>query len=162
MDTDSVSEEDMTRDESHILFLKEINPCVHIVKVWNKCDKNSMIKIGCQKNCELDRATAEGRHIYPVSAKEGIGIDTLAETIYSKLSALMPQPEELTPNLRQANLLEQAKNELEEFWLNANILPPDALAFHLEQTVTILAGITGEIVTEDIVNAIFENFCVGK
>ncbi len=52
--------------------------------------------------------------------------------------------------------------ELALFCANANTIPPDALATHLTQALVSLSEITGEITTEDIVNAVFSSFCVGK
>lgn len=141
----------LAKDKEHIKFLKEINPAAEILIVWNKCDRHHLKE-------DVDFAEA----MYPVSAKEGKGIDMLAKVMHKALSSSVSLSDELTPNLRQARLLEKAGEELSLFCANVSLVPPDALAFHLEQTVKILNEITGEIVTEDIVNAIFESFCVGK
>ncbi len=152
LDTNS----DLQKDREHFEFLAQVNPKASILQIWNKCDKVSFTEEMKQK---LSFVSSE---VYAISAKEGIGIDALAKAIHAKLAVDMPNSDELAPNLRQANLLEKARQELDIFCTVIGQVPPDALAFHLEQSIAILGEITGEIVKEEIVNSIFENFCVGK
>ncbi len=147
---------DLEKDKEHLGFLRKVNPKATVLQIWNKCDK-----IELTENIKKEMSMLSDE-IYPISAKEGKGIDDLARAMHSKLSLAMPDANELAPNLRQANLLERAREELNLFSVNIGLVPPDALAFHLEQSIALLGEITGEIVTEDIVNAIFESFCVGK
>ncbi len=142
---------DFTKDKEHIEFLTQINPKAKILLIWNKCDMKEPSKENTFESA-----------IYPVSAKEGKGIDELAKVVYTTLSSQIPKGDELAPNLRQAHLLEKANKELILFKENAFLVPPDALAIHLNEAVKLLGEITGEIVTEEVVNAIFSTFCVGK
>ncbi len=139
------------KDKEHLTFLEKINPNAKVLLIWNKCD---IIEVAGDAFPKFA--------VYPVSAKEGIGIDELAKKMYEILSAQIPLGDELAPNMRQAHLLGKAKEELELFHANALFVPPDALAIHLNEAVKLLGEITGEIITEEIVNSIFSNFCVGK
>ncbi len=151
LDTDS----NLEKDREHLEFLHKVNRRASILQIWNKCDKLE-ISSDTRKNL------SPYGNIYAISAKEGIGIDELAKAMHEILALTMPNSDELAPNLRQATLLEKASDELELFAQGVGIMPPDALAFHLDLSIRYLAEITGEIITEDIVNAIFSNFCVGK
>ncbi len=146
---------DLQKDREHFEFLRQVNPKAFILQIWNKCDKVLLSE-------EMKQKLPSSKELYEISAKEGIGIDALAKAIHAKLSVDMPSADELAPNLRQAHLLEKARNELDIFCTVIGQVPPDALAYHLEQSIAYLSEITGEIIKEDIVNSIFENFCVGK
>ncbi len=150
---------DLQIDKKHIEFLEEVNPKAKVLLVWNKCDiLPYSVENGNIKNFRKDLIEA----VCPISAKEGNGIDALAKSIHKALSVDGLSGDELAPNLRQAHLLEKAETELEQFLENAYAVPPDALAIHLAESVRVLGEITGEIVTEEIVNSIFSTFCVGK
>ncbi len=147
-------ESNMSKDKEHIEFLKEINPDAEILLIWNKCDIHKLV-------CNNNKLNINDE-IYAISAKEGIGIDELAKKIHIILSGQVCANNELAPNLRQSHLLQKAHKELSLFCENAKEIFPDALALHLNEATKALGEITGEFVTEDIVNAIFSTFCVGK
>ena len=60
---------------------------------------------------------------------------------------------------RHFDALVKAKGHLENC---LELMPPDILSIDLTSAWTVLGEITGQTVTEDIVNNIFEKFCVGK
>ncbi len=143
---------DLKNDQENLALLQDLNPEAQILLIWNKCDITPL-------NQDYKPLNQE---IYPISAKEGRGIDFLAEVIYTNLSSRLQGLNPLSPNLRQARLLAKSSEELDLFNKNSDSMPPDALALHISEAVNILGEITGEIITEDIVNSIFETFCVGK
>ncbi|MCA1944751.1 MAG: tRNA uridine-5-carboxymethylaminomethyl(34) synthesis GTPase MnmE [Desulfovibrio sp.] len=101
----------------------------------------------------------------PVSATTGQGLDRLVHTIAEHLAAAAPQPRpgELTPNLRQTMLLEQADHELAQLQADhAAGLPWDVLAVRLDAAAALLAELTGAITSQDILDQIFSSFCIGK
>ena len=66
-------------------------------------------------------------------------------------------------NIRHKNLItkaiesvEKAKHTLEEK------MPIDIVAVYIKEILEDLGTITGEFVTEDIINEIFSKFCLGK
>ncbi len=147
-------ESNFAKDKENIAYLKEINPSAKILLVWNKSDIQILDK--------EETFSIFSEKVYNVSAKFGTGIEDLAKVVHEELSQYVPKNDLLAPNIRQARILERANKELALFKLNSNSMPPDALALHLSEAVKILGEITGEILTEDIVNSIFESFCVGK
>lgn len=100
-----------------------------------------------------------------VSAKSGKNLDALAARIRERLleNAGQPDPDELVPNARQAQVLRQAEQELEGMEADAaQGVPYDLLGVRLETACNVLSGITGRITSEEVLNAIFDNFCIGK
>lgn len=99
---------------------------------------------------------------FPLSAKEGTGIDTLL----SELSSCIPQrtaSDILLTNVRHLKALEHTDNALMQVakGLSDN-LPADLLAVDLRDALYHLGTITGEVVTDEVLSTIFSRFCVGK
>lgn len=100
-----------------------------------------------------------------VSAKTGQGLDELCALLRGRLAggAREPEADELAPNARQAQAISQARGELlalaEETGLG---LPYDILALRLDAACRALAELTGDIAPDEVLNAIFSKFCIGK
>lgn len=106
-----------------------------------------------------------GFEVVEVSAKKGQGIDPLCARIRDRVlqGAGQPDPDELAPNARQAAVLASAGEELlmlEQDTMAA--IPYDLLGVRLETACDTLSGITGEITSNEILNSIFDSFCIGK
>jgi tRNA modification GTPase len=63
---------------------------------------------------------------------------------------------------RQKDLLLECAQSLRHVLDNASYVPLDALAVDLKDALDALGKITGEITTEEILDTLFGNFCVGK
>ncbi|HWR04917.1 MAG TPA: tRNA uridine-5-carboxymethylaminomethyl(34) synthesis GTPase MnmE [Humidesulfovibrio sp.] len=100
-----------------------------------------------------------------VSAKTGAGLDELCALLRGRLAggAREPEADEIAPNARQAQAIAQARGELlalaEETGLG---LPYDILALRLDAACRALAELTGDIAPDEVLNAIFSKFCIGK
>ena len=106
-----------------------------------------------------------GLETVTVSAKTGAGLDRLCARIRERVlrGAGQPDPDELAPNARQAAVLEKADAELAGLADDAGAgIPFDLLSVRLETACNELSGITGEIAANDVLNAIFDSFCIGK
>ncbi len=113
--------------------------------VYNKCDVSN--KKDVDSIC--------------ISAKQGIGIDTLCEKIADFASNYdVDESEPPITNMRQQELVIRAKSSLEN--IDFDFLPIDIILCELENAISILGEITGQNVSEDIIEAVFSNFCVGK
>ncbi|MGE4441881.1 MAG: tRNA uridine-5-carboxymethylaminomethyl(34) synthesis GTPase MnmE [Desulfomicrobium sp.] len=99
-----------------------------------------------------------------LSAKHGQGVSGLLAAI-RRMVAANGAPEEgaLVPNLRQHTALVRAVEELGLLLdeLSAG-LPYDILSVRLDTACAMLAEITGEITSEEVLNAVFDGFCIGK
>lgn len=100
-----------------------------------------------------------------VSAKSGQGLEELGQAIRQSVLAGQgePDPDEAVPNLRQAEILRKARAELLSMRQDASEgIPPDLLGVALETATTQLASLTGEITPSEVLNSIFDSFCIGK
>lgn len=102
----------------------------------------------------------------PVSAKQGLGLDSFCEKLHLALQSRGGSEAgtgDIAPNLRQARLLREALEELEQ--LTAALgqgYPPDILGVHLEAAAQCLAAVTGVLGNEEMLDSIFSSFCIGK
>lgn len=103
-----------------------------------------------------------------VSAKLGQGLDVLVAAARRHIldrrdGGGEPQTGDIVPNLRQSQSLNEALAELDALQYDIGQgLPYDILGVRLEAACAILSEITGETTPDDILNKIFESFCIGK
>ena len=105
------------------------------------------------------------KNVIKISAKNGEGI----ENIYKKISEMFNTNEikmndgVIITNLRHKNQIEKAlKSVNEALESNEKGLPIDIVSIPIIQVLHDLSSITGEDVSEDIINEIFSKFCLGK
>ncbi|MFV0421299.1 tRNA uridine-5-carboxymethylaminomethyl(34) synthesis GTPase MnmE [Oleidesulfovibrio sp.] len=107
--------------------------------------------------------------VVAISAKQGQGIDVLSSKVRemvlerSGAAAAEATTSDLAPNLRQTEALRRALEELEA--LSADIdagVPYDLAGVRLETVCAVLTEITGETTPDEILNKIFDSFCIGK
>ncbi len=124
------------------------------IVVWNKCD--------------LPQAGAPGSasDFSPsvhVSAREGTGLSGLADCVGALFAGRPLTPGEIITNERQAEELERAVQAL-----SASVdalksgTTPDAVLMEVEEALSALGALTGRILRDDVVDRIFQRFCVGK
>lgn len=102
--------------------------------------------------------------ILPVSAKEGLGINTLKELlINSQKNISIAENATLVTNIRHYQALLDAQIALDrvEDGLKAN-LPTDLVTQDIREALYHLGSIVGEINTDEILGNIFSKFCIGK
>ena len=103
--------------------------------------------------------------VYRLSARNGTGLEGFISGIFrTALSGKTSISQgTLVPNLRQKNCLEKASAELLELSRDAlSDIPCDLLALRLDYACSELDLVTGRITPEDVLNSIFDNFCIGK
>ena len=100
-----------------------------------------------------------------ISAKTGEGIDELTCLIKDmyKLGEISSKCGEIITNIRHKKALIDCFEALKraEYAIESDI-PQDLAAMDINIAIDSLGEITGETVSEDIVSAVFKNFCVGK
>ncbi len=100
-----------------------------------------------------------------ISAKEGTGLPELSQKIFETVIGKGPlEPPEVAPNLRQKAALEKSAEAIRRaLALLENPEPlPELLALELREALSALSEITGEVTTEDLLDRIFSQFCIGK
>ncbi|XP_060083963.1 tRNA modification GTPase MnmE-like [Ylistrum balloti] len=101
-----------------------------------------------------------------ISAKQYRNIDVLLSNIYTVLCKDMPSSYEGLPQLsseRQKTLLEESKSALVEVARALeHSLPLDMISLDLDQALSSLGKITGEVLDDDVLDLVFSSFCVGK
>ena len=103
-----------------------------------------------------------GRDAHRVSAKTGDGIDTLVETLaeHAALATETGAGAPLLTRARHRSELSAAQAALERF--GDRSLSPELKAEELRLAARHLGRLTGRIDVEEVLGAIFAEFCIGK
>ena len=111
-------------------------------------------------------ALASGHPWLAVSAKTGQGIAGLREQMRQIVAGLQPKSDSSRPLLlqeRHREALSRAKQHLEDAmhgWQEGN--PIDLIGIDLRAAWQALGEITGRTTSEDLLDRIFSEFCIGK
>ncbi len=107
----------------------------------------------------------EGPELVKVSAKTGEGLDRLTSVIHSVClkEGLEAAPSVLVTRLRHKASLEQAHRSIEEAMRSVERKESgECVALDIRAALDALGEITGAVNTEDILDRIFQYFCIGK
>lgn len=108
--------------------------------------------------CDLpDRIVAPTGRI-AVSAKSGYGIEPLWARIAARAATMLPPEDGLTTNARQRGLLESCRTCLEAIDGRDLLI----VAEHLRLALRALDSVAGRSGVEDVLDAMFAQFCIGK
>ena len=147
---------DLTEEDKEILKLAESKNSIILL---NKVDLKENNLENSEELKKLDKK------IIKISAKNGNGIEELYNEIENmfQIKNLETDGEIIITNIRHKNQIEYAINNIDEA-MNAvkSNLPIDIISISIKQTLEDLGKITGENVSEDIINEIFSKFCLGK
>ncbi len=98
-----------------------------------------------------------------ISSKSGFGVDVLKNKITSIIKNLIIEDTNYTTNKRQQTCLIRAKECLENVINTSKISEiADLYAMDLKGAILALDEITGEVLTDNILDNVFSNFCIGK
>ncbi len=137
---------DIIKDKSAIVVLNKMD-------LEQKIDENtSEIKNSCKNIIKMSTLKEEG-----------------LEKLYGKISEMFGLEEinvdndVIITNLRHKNLISKAlENCLKAKDALIQNMPLDIIAIFLREILEELSNITGEVVTDDIIDEIFSKFCLGK
>ncbi len=146
----------LEKDDIEILnLIKEKNAIILLNKIDIQntlLDKDENV-INCNKK------------IIKISAKNGENIDELYRTISDmyQINDIEIDDGEVLTNIRHKNQIDEAINSVNKTreTINNN-MPVDIIEIYLKQVLSDLGKITGDDITEDIINEIFSKFCLGK
>jgi tRNA modification GTPase len=134
-------------------------PKPHVVVAANKTD--------LKPDADLSEIARQlpGRKIVRTSATEGSGIKELEEAIFGEITdgaAIAPE-EVLVSGLRHQQALERARAALEAASeALGKGLSLEFVAVDLREALDNLGEIVGAVVTDDLLDRIFGEFCIGK
>ncbi len=112
---------------------------------------------------DLTVKSEERENTIQVSALTGDGIDKLRKKITSLVCDINPENVEFITNTRQQECLKKARNSLEQALLASQVRElQDLISIDVKSALLALDELTGELITDDILNNIFDNFCIGK
>jgi len=99
-----------------------------------------------------------------VSSKEFTGFEDIDRTLIKKIESLMPVSSDLIiMNERQVNHIESAMSLIKRAMDGVREgLGEELIAFELREGVKQLEAIVGDITSEEILDNIFKNYCIGK
>lgn len=125
---------DLVKDKNHIV-------------IANKCDLTTERK---------------SNEVY-LSALTGEGVQELKQTLTNKVCDIEPESLEFVTNSRQQTCLSRARASLDQALLASNIRElQDLISIDVKASLLALDELTGELITDDILENIFDHFCIGK
>lgn len=128
-----------------------------IIGVVTKADLATHVATNCEQLVE----------VFPVSARTGEGLSVLLEAIDCRVAAEHGMPRNEMPGLTRARhqaAVATALFELNSFLevLDEASLPISIAAIHVRQAANELGELIGVLQTDDVLDVIFRQFCVGK
>ena len=150
------SSKELTAEDKEILDIIKNKKSIILL---NKSDLNCILK----ENDE--RFTNISDNVLKISALEGNGLEELYELIEKmfSLNEINLDNDVIITNIRHKNLNSKAIENVKEArkTIEEN-MPVDIVAIFIKNILEDLVNITGEFVTDDIINEIFSKFCLGK
>lgn len=114
---------------------------------------------------KIEEIAETNKRVVKISALNKTGI----EEIFKEISDLFQfnqinfDNENMITNIRHKNLIDHAINNVEQsIDTLKNKMPIDIIAIYIKNILEDLSNITGENVSEDIIQEIFSKFCLGK
>ncbi|HAJ33134.1 MAG TPA: tRNA uridine-5-carboxymethylaminomethyl(34) synthesis GTPase MnmE [Candidatus Atribacteria bacterium] len=138
---------------------KEKNESKKVIVIENKIDLSE--KIDREKLFDLLNV----KDSIKMSLEEKIGIEELEEKLVKAVmeGLVIPENGVVINNVRQANQLNRAKHALENVLAGLKDKRAyDFLTIDLRDALDSLGEITGDSISDEIVNDIFSRFCIGK
>ena len=123
------------------------------------------LKSTCKKilvHTKSDLKTITNKGIHNISVKDNIGIEDLIKLIVKHLKSLAPKEDVLLSRKRHIEAIKRsiyALNDLQKFDLNIN---PEIASENLRIVAKEIGNITNIIDAEEILDDIFNSFCIGK
>ena len=147
---------DLEEEDERILDLIKDKKAIILL---NKIDvKNSNLE-------NNDEIKSLNKPVVKISAKNNEGIEELYNTILNmfEINEIEMSDGNVITNIRHKNQITKAISALDGA-LNTieSKMPVDILAIYLKQTLEEISSITGDNVSQDIIDEIFAKFCLGK
>lgn len=154
-------EAEVKPNADEIKLISDLSGRRHII-VINKIDNAADIG---EAGLSTRSLIPEGRTVVETSLTQDKGIDMLENKIAELFMAgnLENDPDVLLTNIRHKMLAEKARASLEHAMEAYNEgMPLDIMTMDIRDAAQFIGEITGESVSEAVINEIFTRFCVGK
>lgn len=145
---------ELNKEDEKILELLKAKKAIIVL---NKVDLN--------KRANIRKIKEQNLPIIEISTRTREGIDKLYEEISNmlKLKDIGNDEEIIVSNLRHKSLIINSKNNLKKAKETIeNNMPIDVISSYMKEIIEELGKITGQSVTDDVINEIFSKFCLGK
>lgn len=144
-----------------VLFLYDLNEgfSQEDEEIFNTIQDKAFLKIATK--CDL--TSNRDDNAICVSLKTGENLDVLKQKIKTTVLNQNLTEVEFITNQRQQKCLNETKNSL----INALIATQnqeiqDLISIDIKSALMYISEVSGEVITDDILNNIFDNFCIGK
>lgn len=146
-------------------FDEEDEKIINIIK-----NKNAIIVVNkidvAQENKDVEKNLAELKlPIVKISTINNEGIDELYDLIYKlfEINKIDNSNEIIITNERHKNLITKAIEAIANGINTTNLkMPVDVISVDIKNVADELSEITGDNVTDDVIDEIFKKFCLGK
>ena len=150
------SSKELSNEDLEIL---ELIKNKNVIILLNKSDLKSVLKENDKRFTDITK------RILKISALNKKGIEELYNMISEmfNLNEINLDNEILITNIRHKNIISKAIENVNKAKdaLNMN-MPIDITTIYIKEILEDLGEITGDVVTEDVINEIFSKFCLGK
>lgn len=141
------AKEGLTKDDKEIFEIIKNKP--HLV-IANKIDLTNDFMEELSNTIKISTTTKEG-------------LKLLQETLKNNICNFTPEETEFITNKRQQHCLERSRESLERALHAAKAEElQDMIYIDVKSALLSLEEITGEVINDDILNNIFDHFCIGK
>ncbi len=148
-------------DAHLVLFLYDLNEgfTPEDEQIFNIIKNKTFIKIATKSDLTSNR----DKDAICISLKTNENIETLKKEIKCKLSIQNLTEVEFITNQRQQICLKEAKESLKNALIAAqNKEIQDLISIDIKSALMYISEVSGEVITDDILSNIFNNFCIGK
>ncbi len=147
------SSEPLTPDD-HLLI--EALPIDRVIAIVNKSD--------LPKQVDESYIKSSFKHIVYISAHEGLGVEELTKQVEALfLTSGLQADEGVLATERQRDAALRAHTAVKGARVDLNMgMTLDAINVSIDEAIAALLSLTGESVTEAVVEDVFSRFCVGK
>lgn len=129
------------------------------LEIYSDIKEKPHIKIAAK--CDIYKNNYD--EILHISVKTGDGLDALKKEIEDRIVNFDISQSEFITNTRQQDCLRRAQNNLKLALEGAQAENlQDLISIDIKAALLDISEITGEVLTDEILNKIFDEFCVGK
>lgn len=149
------------QDADVVLFLYDLKDgfTKEDEEIFNSIQDKTFIKIATKS--DLTDKTDDSAIC--ISLKTGQNLELLKEKIKKSVISQNLTEVEFITNQRQQKALEETKNSLINALIAAqNREIQDLISIDVKSALMFISEVSGEVITDDILNNIFDNFCIGK